>query len=130
MERTTDRIELRGLRATAVVGLLPEERIRAQPIEVDLDLWVDLSAAGVSDLISDTIDYAQVCDRAVAVIQLSEPRLLERLAAQLADSVLGLDPRIEAVEVALRKLRPPVAHLLASSGVRITRRAPRESEHG
>lgn len=114
----------------AVVGLLPEERARAQPVEVDLDLWVDLSAAGVSDLISETIDYAQVCDRAVTVIQLSEPRLLERMAALLADAVLGLDPRIEAVEVALRKLRPPLAHLLASTGVRITRRAPREPEHG
>ena len=120
----SDRIELRGLRVTAVVGVLPEERERAQPLEVDLDLLVDVSAAGLSDSLVDTVDYATVCDLVVATTQDARPLLLERLAAAVADAVLSSDPRIAAVEVALRKLRPPVAHDLHSSGVRITRRSP------
>jgi dihydroneopterin aldolase len=120
-----DRIELRGLRVTTVVGVLPEERERAQPLELDLALSVDLSAAGVSDALGDTVDYGAVCDTAVARAVTTEPLLLERLAAVLAEAVLALDPRIEAVELAVRKLRPPVPHDLASSGVRITRRAVR-----
>ena len=120
-----DRIELRGLRVTAVVGVLPEERERAQPLELDLALSVDLSAAGVSDALGDTVDYGAVCDTVVARAATTEPLLLERLAAVLAEAVLALDSRIEAVELAVRKLRPPVPHDLASSGVRITRRAAR-----
>lgn len=117
-----DRIELSGLRSTAVVGVLPEERNRAQPLEVDLAVEVDLTAAGLSDDLSDTVDYAGVCDAVAEVAAGSEPQLLERLAAQVADVVLALDPRIESVEVAIRKLRPPVPHDLATSGVRLVRR--------
>ena len=50
--------------------------------------------------------------------------LLERLAALLAEAVLAVDVRIAAVEVAVRKLRPPVPQHLATSGVRIRRERP------
>lgn len=115
-----DVIELRGLRFGAVVGVLPAEREGPQPLELDLDVHVDLSAAGASDDLADTVDYAVVCDLAVAAAS-SEPYLLENLASRIASAVLGADPRIDAVDVALRKLRPPVAHDLATSGVRIRR---------
>jgi len=117
-----DRIELRGLRVVGVVGVLPEERTRAQPLEVDLDLVVDTSAAAGSDALADTIDYGAVCDTVVELIDRLQPELLERLAVHLAEAVLGLDQRIGAVELSVRKLRPPVPHPLESSGVRVTRR--------
>ena len=41
-----DRIQLRGLRAFGTHGVLPEEKSRAQPFEIDLDLDVDLAPAG------------------------------------------------------------------------------------
>jgi dihydroneopterin aldolase len=117
-----DQIELRGLRVVAVVGVLAEERDRAQPLEVDLALAVDTGAAGLSDALADTVDYGAVCDAVVEVTRTERPLLLERLAARVAEVVLGLDERITAVEVAVRKLRPPVPHDLAGSGVRIVRR--------
>jgi dihydroneopterin aldolase len=46
---------------------------------------------------------------------------LERLATVVAEAVLAVDARIEVVEVAARKLRPPVPQQLATSGVRILR---------
>ena len=52
-----DRIELRGLRVLGTHGLLAEERSRPQPFEVDLDVVADLSAAGESDDLRETIDY-------------------------------------------------------------------------
>jgi dihydroneopterin aldolase len=120
---TSDRIELRGLRLSAIVGVLPEERDRAQPIEIDLDIDVDLTAAGESDALDDTVDYGAVCDLIEAVVVGDAPLLLERLADRIATGVLGADRRIDAVEVAVRKLRPPVAQDLATSGVRVRRRS-------
>ena len=121
MSERPDAIELRGLRLVGVVGVLPEERDRPQPLELDLDVQVDLTAAGLSDALADTVDYGALCALAQDVVGRGAPKLLEHLAADLADAVLAADGRIDAVEVALRKLRPPVPQDLATSGVRIRR---------
>jgi 7,8-dihydroneopterin aldolase/epimerase/oxygenase len=118
---TPDVIELRGLRLVGVVGVLPEERERAQPLEVDVDVEVDLTAAGLSDALGDTVDYGALCALLQDTVERARPELLERLAAQLADVVLGADDRIDAVVVGVRKLRPPVPQDLATSGVRLRR---------
>ena len=116
-----DRIELRGLRMLARVGVLPSEREQDQPVEVDLDLAVDLRTAGASDHLSDTIDYGAVCGAVREAIAAGPVDLLERLAELAAGTVLAVDERVGAVEVAVRKLRPPVPHDLATAGVRIVR---------
>jgi 7,8-dihydroneopterin aldolase/epimerase/oxygenase len=117
-----DRIQLRGLRLVGIVGVLPEERTRAQPLELDVDLEVDLARAASTDDLSDTVDYGAVCDTVAEVVARSQPQLLERLAGLLADELLASQPLVAGVEIAVRKLRPPVAHQMSSSGVRVLRR--------
>ncbi len=118
-----DRIQLRGLRVVGTHGVLPEEKSRAQPFEIDLDLSVDLAAAGVSDRLADTVDYACIADAAAGIVATGPSyELLEALAGAVADATLGSDPRITAVTVTLRKLQPPLAVDIATVGVRITRR--------
>jgi dihydroneopterin aldolase len=115
-----DLIELRGLRASGICGALPEERERAQPLEVDLDLVVDLRPAGRSDALGDTVDYGDVCAVVEQIVTATKPQLLEHLADTIATALLAHE-RVETVTVAVRKLRPPVPQQLATSGVRITR---------
>ena len=102
-------------------GALPEETVRAQPFEVDLDLAVDLSAPGRTDSLADTVHYGVVADTVERVVGGERHRLLERLATRIADDVLLVDPRIESVTVTVRKLRPPVPFDMASAGVTVTR---------
>lgn len=116
----SDRIELRGLVVVAYCGVLPEEQTRPQPIQVDLDVEADLHAAGESDDLADTIDYGELCDTVARVLGAEHFALLERAAQRIAAVVLE-DSRVRAVTVAARKLRPPVAHQLDTSGVRIRR---------
>lgn len=116
-----DVIELRGLRLAGIVGVLPHEQAQAQPLELDLDLTADLEEAGRSDDLADTIDYGAVCDTAEAAVSSTRFALLEALAARVAADVLALDARLESVTVSVRKLRPPVAQQLSTSGVRISR---------
>ena len=59
--------------------------------------------------------------RAPADLPHAPGRLLEALAEHVAATLMQQDARIAAVTVALRKLRPPVAQQLSTSGVRITR---------
>lgn len=119
-----DRIELRGLRLAAVVGVLPHERTTAQPLELDLDVVVDLAAAGGSDDLADTVDYGALCQAVDDTVSGSRYGLLEALAEAVAATVLAQDGRISEAVVAVRKLRPPVAQHLDTSGVRLTRRRP------
>jgi dihydroneopterin aldolase len=116
----TDRIELRGLRALGFCGALPEEQERRQPFEVDLDVETDLTAAGASDELGDTVDYGALCAQVEAVVVDERFVLIERMAARIAEVVLG-DARIDAVAVTVRKLRPPVPQQLDTSAVTIRR---------
>lgn len=116
-----DAIELRGLRVLGTHGALPEERERAQPFELDLDVEADLARAGRSDDLRDTLDYALVAEVVAKIVASERYALLERLASRVADVVLG-DDRVASVTVWVRKLRPPVPLDLDSAGVRVTRR--------
>ena len=44
-----DQIELRGLVVQGHIGAFEEERDRLQPLEIDLDVVLDLSVPGESD---------------------------------------------------------------------------------
>lgn len=101
-------------------GALPEERQRAQPFEVDLDVEADLAAAGSSDDLDDTLDYGAIATAARQVIEGTSVRLLERLAERIAEEVRAI-PGVDRVTVTVRKMRPPVAADLRSAGVRVTR---------
>jgi dihydroneopterin aldolase len=120
VDAPTDVIEVRGLRAAGICGVLPEEQQRAQPLVVDLDLVADLTEAGASDDLTHTVDYGAVADRVHRVITTERFFLLERLAARIAEECL-VDQRVAAVTVSVRKLRPPVPELVDTTGVRITR---------
>ena len=109
-----------GIRAVGVIGVLPEEKERAQPFEVDLVIDCDLAEAGATDDLSATIHYGVAAGKAVAVITGETHELLERVAQRIADEVLAMD-RVEAVEVTVKKLRPPVEFDASYTAVRIRR---------
>jgi FolB domain-containing protein len=119
-----DVIELRGLRLAGVVGVLPHEQAQPQPLELDLDVHLDLAPAGASDALADTVDYGALCAVAEQVLSSTSYALLEALAERLAAELLAADGRVDAVTVSIRKLRPPVAQPLETSGVQIRRARP------
>ncbi len=118
---TGERIELRGLRVLGRCGAGAAERAVSQPLEIDLDLVADLASAATSDDLADTVDYGRVCDIVARVVTHDDVALLEHLAQRIADAVRADDDRVEAVEVVVRKLRPPVPYHLVSAGVRLVR---------
>ena len=120
-----DRIEVRRIRVDGHHGALLGEQDRAQPFEVDLDIYLDLSAAQLTDDLSSTVDYGEITLKVTEVVETTRFALLEALAGAIVDVVLG-DARIDRVEVALRKMAPPIPATLGSVGVRIARsKSPR-----
>lgn len=112
-------IELRGLRVVAVHGALEEEKSRAQPFELDIDVTLG-PGAGRGDAIENTVDYGQMASLAVEVVTRQTRNLLESVASDVADVLLEQDSVVSAT-VVVRKLRPPVPLDLASAAVRVTK---------
>jgi 7,8-dihydroneopterin aldolase/epimerase/oxygenase len=114
----SDVIELRGLRVSAIVGVLAREREQPQPLSIDLDLERPFAAAAAGDRLEDTTNYAAVLSVATTTAVEGRFLLLETLADRIARNVLELDGAISAVTVVARKLRPPVQEDVATVGVR------------
>lgn len=123
MSDTHDRIELRGLRAHGRHGVLPHERRDGQLFVVDVALHVDLSPAGRSDDLADTVDYGALAKKLEAVVTGEPVDLIEALADRLAAVCLS-DPRVRAAEVVVHKPQAPVGVPVDDVVVTIRREAP------
>lgn len=120
VDKPSDRISIDGIVVSTIVGALPHEREIAQPIRIDIELHVDLHDAGRSDELADTVHYGEVAIQVAAAARESKDVLLERVADRAAEIAAGFD-RVDAVEVTVTKLRPPVPENLETTSVTIMR---------
>ncbi len=116
-----DYIQLTGIRGYGYTGYLPEEQILGQWFEVELKLWLDLSAAGESDAIEDTIDYRGIINLTQSLLKTSKFSLVERLAANIADSILQQNDRLKQVQVILSKPAAPIPDFGGRISIALTR---------
>jgi dihydroneopterin aldolase len=114
-----DTIELVGMSFNGRHGVRPAERENAQEFKVDVKLEADIAKAGRTDSLEDTIDYRQVRAIAKQTIEGESVKLLETLAARIAEGILEL-PRIEAVTVRVAK-RPASMVPIEAAAVHIKR---------
>ena len=115
-----DHVYINGLRVMVLIGVLPHERLTPQPIQIDVDVEVDLRAAGVSDDLATTVNYGAMCDAIAEVARNSQDLLLERLAHRVAQCVLSFEG-VSTAHVTITKLQPPIDEELASTAVKISR---------
>jgi 7,8-dihydroneopterin aldolase/epimerase/oxygenase len=103
----TDRIQLHGLTVRGHHGVFEHERRDGQEFVVDISVWIDLDRAGASDDLADTLDYGELARRAADIVGGPARRLIEAVAADIADDVLR-DERVHAVEVTVHKPQAPI----------------------
>ncbi len=115
-----DRISVRGLVVQGHVGVSEQERARAQPLRVDIDIATDLSAAMSSDDVADTVDYAAVARETAAVVGAERCALLEHLADRILDRIAALAGG-SRVTVEVTKLNVPIDEQVQSASVSIER---------
>lgn len=114
-----DRIQLKGMTLTGRHGVSDAERARPQDFLVTVEVETDLSAAGRSDSIEDTLDYRLIRKVAREVIEGGSVKLVETLATRIADGVLAL-PLVAAVSVRVAK-RPASMAPIDAAAVHIRR---------
>ena len=83
-----DKLQITGLRVSAVIGVRAWERQLRQPLLIDLSLAIDAAAAAASDQIDDALDYGAVARRVTELTETSNFQLIETLAEAIASMVL------------------------------------------
>lgn len=113
-----DRIYIKDLFLRGILGINPDEREKRQDVLINITLYADLAAAGQSDDMRDTVNYKQIKNRVVAMVEASSFFLVERLAERIAEICLE-DDGVQAVKVLVEK--PGALRFARSVGVEIAR---------
>jgi 7,8-dihydroneopterin aldolase/epimerase/oxygenase len=116
-----DVIQLTGIRCYGYTGYLPEEQILGQWFEVDLRMSLDLTAAGRSDQIEETLDYRSVILAVKDIIANSKFALIEKLADKIVTTVLAFD-LVQQVELKLHKPGAPIPDFGGRITLELTRK--------
>lgn len=116
-----DTITIKGMHFYGYHGCLPEEQRTGQPFHIDAVLYADLSNAGASDDLKDTIDYSEVYHTVKAVVEGRMYQLIERLAAVIAEEVLAGFP-VDAVCITVHKPQAPIGGSFDDVAVTVERR--------
>jgi dihydroneopterin aldolase len=113
-----DKIFIKNLRTSGILGIHQHEQETPQPILVNAAVLADITKAAADDDIHQTINYATLAHKIIEFVQSTHYFTVEALISALADMILQ-DKRIG--EVWLRVEKPDAVDAAESVGVEITR---------
>jgi dihydroneopterin aldolase len=90
-----------------------------QAFLVDLELETDISRAAATDELGDTLDYARLVSTVRRLFVDTRYKLVETAAATLAKGILAEFPTVLAVDLRVRKLKPPIPERLVAVGIHL-----------
>ncbi len=118
--RGLDLISIHGIDVLGHHGVDEAEREVGQRLNIDIDLYLDLSEAAATDDIHKTVNYEAVCNLVERVSAEEEFLLLESLASEIGDKIIEkFGPT--GVVVRVSKLSLPIAIRVGAVVVQITK---------
>jgi dihydroneopterin aldolase len=100
-------ISLEGVEFYAFHGVFEEEQRIGNRFTIDIEVETDVSSAGKSDDLTDTVDYQRLYELIREVMD-KPSALLEHVASSILESVRATYPHVHRVKVKVSKLNPPI----------------------
>ncbi|MFD0962070.1 dihydroneopterin aldolase [Paenibacillus chungangensis] len=122
-----DKMKVKGMRFYGYHGVYPEENKLGQQYSVDLELYLDLEQAAVTDDLQYTVNYAELHSVVKKMVEGPPVQLIETLAGNIASEVLEAYTMVNEVMVGVTKPHPPFD--IHFDGVSVQLRRKRD-EHG
>lgn len=113
-----DKIIIKDLLVHGIIGVNDWERETSQDILINIEIDADLSKAGASDNLEDSINYRTLAKRVIAHAETAKRLTVEALAADLA-AICVEEPGAQKVRVRIEK--PGALRFAKSVGVEIER---------
>lgn len=108
------RISIVDLEMYCCVGVTEQERATPQRVLVTVDMNFDFTSAAMSDRIEKTINYQAVTERLLGLCKGRSWKLIEKLAANIADIIL-VDFKPQEITVEVKKFTIPQARYVSVS---------------
>lgn len=103
-------------------GVLPEETKLGQRFRLTVSLATDLSTAGKTDDLNETVNYADAYTVCSSILEGPPMQLIEAVAEKIAESLMAqFTDKVFGVRVLLIKPDPPIPGHYTSVSVDITR---------
>ena len=102
-----DYIKLTGIHIYANHGCLDEEKILGAEFLINIKAGLDLSIAGKTGKIEDTVNYAEIYALVLEEMKIQE-KILEKVAYRIAIKIMRTFPKLKSIEFSLAKLHPPL----------------------
>lgn len=109
-------VRLEGLRFHAFHGMLPQETKVGNEFEADVSVLLPDVGAADDDSLDNSLCYAALYELVEQEMQHSSATL-EHLAARIGRSILNRWSVVEAIDVSLTKLTPPIPRFRGSAKV-------------
>ena len=110
------KIKLNNIKFRAHIGVLPEEKVLGQNLEIDLIVETNFDFSGKDEL-DETLSYVDFYEATKAVVESSKADLIEHVAFEIIQVVKATSERISTVEVHLRKLAVPIEGIFDSAEI-------------
>ncbi|MEM7174256.1 MAG: dihydroneopterin aldolase [Bacteroidota bacterium] len=108
------------LRIPVFIGVKPQERARAQLIEIDFKVTFQHPPKGcVSDQLEDTVCYADLVKQVIATAQHKEYALLEHLNHTIHQALSRLLEKDIKITLKVAKLTPPIPNIFGGVSYQI-----------
>jgi len=125
--RPLDVITIRGLTVDCIVGIYNRERVAAQPLRLDVALFLDTRPAAASGRLADTVHYARLTGELRFILEACRFELLESAAEAVCQYLLapsaGGPARARVLEVSVRLTKPLALGGAAVPGLQVHRTA-------
>ena len=102
----SDRIVIREMEIQCRIGVPDEERAEPQALRVTIEMDVDTAPSAKTDSIEQTVDYFLVYQRVHALSAARPRKLIETLAEEISQMVLG-EFQVKTVSVQIDKFILP-----------------------
>ncbi|MED1802321.1 dihydroneopterin aldolase [Brevibacillus porteri] len=116
-----DKIYFNGMSFYGYHGVFGAEAELGQRFYVDLELSLDLSKAGASDNLHDTVNYADIFTCVQKIVEGERFQLVEKLTAVIAERLLTQFP-LHEVKAKVTKPNPPINGHYESVAIEMIRR--------
>lgn len=117
-----DKINITDLEVYAYHGVFPEEKKNGQKFYVCADLYVDTREAGLTDDLTKSVHYGEVCQYITKEMTKESYDLIEKCAEILSNGILEEFPLVKEITLQIKKPEAPIGLPFGMVSVTVNRK--------
>ncbi|NES81338.1 MAG: dihydroneopterin aldolase [Moorea sp. SIO2B7] len=114
-----DKVIIKNLLVYSILGINPDERVKRQPIVINLVLETDIKKAATSDKIEDAVNYSKLSELIITHVEASSDLLIEKLITDIARLIFAEFLTVQKATIRIEK--PSASRFAESVGIEIER---------